>query len=388
MTVAWFRHRPARVPAWVVDAGWAVAVAIAVTIAIRAGTEPGARPRDLLAYALGWTIGALLLARRRWPVGVLMASFVTLQLYYVLDYPGISSAVPLAVALYTAGAAGHLRWALLVAAVAVGGGIVFLLFVNQEPVLPVLSELVREVSLWLAILLLGDAVHSRRALAREHRLLEVERARSEGLLRQRHVGPWQLDQPRPGEVLGQVAAVLHRHELDVPPMQHQRWRLDHRQDGPQVNFQHGAQERLGGPGAGAGALQLGVPTAKPLLAGAAGRHHRGNGLGAHSSSSWATRASATSTGIPDRVVVAGHPLGRGVGQDECAGALRSRSGEEQRHRAGVKLDQERDPRCADLVQDHRQLLGIRLPRRQGIGRGWVRGARAPAVEQDHPGEGR
>jgi class 3 adenylate cyclase len=147
-------------------------------------TEGWLRHRpDLLAYALGITIGALLLARRRWPVGVLMASFVTLQLYYVLDYPGISSAVPLAVALYTAGAAGHLRWALLVAAVAVGGGIVFLLFVNREPVLPVLSELVREVSLWLAILLLGDAVHSRRALAREHRLLEVERARSEGLLR-------------------------------------------------------------------------------------------------------------------------------------------------------------------------------------------------------------
>jgi adenylate cyclase len=34
-----------------------------------------------------------------------------------------------------------------------------------------------------AILLLGDAVHSRRALSRAYRLLEVERARSEGLLR-------------------------------------------------------------------------------------------------------------------------------------------------------------------------------------------------------------
>jgi adenylate cyclase len=125
----------------------------------------------------------LLLARRRWPVGVLVASFATLQLYYILEYPGISAAVPLAVALYTAGAAGHLRWALLVAAVAIGGAIVFLLFVNREPVLPVLSELVRDAALWLAILLLGDAVHSRRALAREHRLLEVERARSERLLR-------------------------------------------------------------------------------------------------------------------------------------------------------------------------------------------------------------
>ena len=184
MSVGWLRHRPMYVPAWAVDAGWAVAVAVAVTIAIRTAYEPNTRPPDLLAYALGWTIAALLLARRRWPLVVLLVSFATLQLYYVLDYPGISAAVPLAVALYTAGAAGHLRWALLVAAVAVGGASVFLLFVNrQSPVLVVLSELLRDASLWLAILLLGDAVHSRRALAREHRLLEVERARSEGLLR-------------------------------------------------------------------------------------------------------------------------------------------------------------------------------------------------------------
>jgi class 3 adenylate cyclase len=183
MTVAWFRHRPARVPAWVVDAGWAVAVAIAVTIAIRAATEPGARPRDLLAYALGWTIGALLLARRRWPLAVLVASSATLQIYYLLDYPDISAAVPLAVALYTAGAAGHLRLALLIAGSFVAGAIAFLVFVSQEPVLSVLGVLVDEATLWLAILLFGDAVHSRRVLAHQQRLLEAERARSEGLLR-------------------------------------------------------------------------------------------------------------------------------------------------------------------------------------------------------------
>ena len=175
------RRRVARSPAWVVDAGLAVAVAVAVTIPV--APEPGARPPDLLAYALGWTTGAVLLARRRWPLAVLVASFATLQLYYTLDYPGMSAAVPLAVALYTAGATGHLRWALLVAAWFLVGTVVVLLFVNQVPVLPVLRELVREASLWLAILLLGDAVHSRRGLARQHRLLQVERARSERLLR-------------------------------------------------------------------------------------------------------------------------------------------------------------------------------------------------------------
>jgi class 3 adenylate cyclase len=174
MSGTW-RRRPARVPAWLIDAGWAVAVAAAVTIAIRVAREPGARPPDLLAYALGWTIAALLLARRRWPLAVLAASFAALQLYYVLDYPGISAALPLAVALYTAGAAGHLRWALVIAGWFVAGPVVVRIFLDPEPPLPVLGEVVRDASLWLAILLLG-------ALTRQHRLLEVERARSERLL--------------------------------------------------------------------------------------------------------------------------------------------------------------------------------------------------------------
>jgi class 3 adenylate cyclase len=183
MSVAWLRQRPAHVPTWVIDAGWAVAVAVVVTMAIRTAQEPNTRRPDLFAYALGLTIGALLLARRRWPVAVLVASFAALQVYYMLNYPGISAAAALAVALYTAGAAGYLRWALLVAAWFVAGPLVFRLLVDPEPVLLVLTEVVREVSLWLAILLLGDAVHSRRTLTRQQRLLEAERARSEGLLR-------------------------------------------------------------------------------------------------------------------------------------------------------------------------------------------------------------
>ena len=50
--MASLRRGLARVPAWVVDAGWAVAVAVAVTIAIRVAREPGVRALDLLAYAL------------------------------------------------------------------------------------------------------------------------------------------------------------------------------------------------------------------------------------------------------------------------------------------------------------------------------------------------
>src|SRR3712207_9185234 len=79
-----------------IDAGLAVVVAVAIAISVT--YERGSQPPDTLAYALGVTIGALVLARRRWPLGVLVASVVTLQVYYLANYPGMLAAVPLAVA--------------------------------------------------------------------------------------------------------------------------------------------------------------------------------------------------------------------------------------------------------------------------------------------------
>jgi hypothetical protein len=107
-------QRLRRVPAPVVDAGLAVALAVANTIGIRVASAPGARP-DAVAYACGLTIAALALVRRRWPLAVLLASAATLQIY-VSNYTSTYPAVPLSVALATAWAAGHRRWSLLVAA--------------------------------------------------------------------------------------------------------------------------------------------------------------------------------------------------------------------------------------------------------------------------------
>jgi len=135
------RQRLQRVPASVVDAGLAVAVAVAVTNAIRVSLQPGERP-GALAYALGLTIAALVLARRRWPVAVLVVSAATLEVYNVLDYPGIVPAMPLAVALAAAWAAGHQRWSLLVAAWFVGETVVVRTLVEPEPLRRVLNETV------------------------------------------------------------------------------------------------------------------------------------------------------------------------------------------------------------------------------------------------------
>src|SRR5918992_5761325 len=115
MALTSWHSRLRRLPAPVVDAGLAVALAIAVTVAISVSPSQGKDP-DALAYGLGLLIAALSLARRRWPLAVLLASAATLQFYNLFDYPGLFSAVPLSVALATAWAAGRQRWALAVAA--------------------------------------------------------------------------------------------------------------------------------------------------------------------------------------------------------------------------------------------------------------------------------
>jgi class 3 adenylate cyclase len=175
------RHRLQRLPAPVIDAGLALAVAAVITISIRVSPQPGDSP-DVLAYALGLTVAALVLVRRRWPVAVLLVSAATVQVYYLLDYPGIRPAVPLAVALATAWAAGHQRWSLLVVAWFAGAPLLFRTLVDPEPLPLVLNDSVPDMVLFAAVLLLGEAVRTRRALRLEHRLLLGEQERSEQLL--------------------------------------------------------------------------------------------------------------------------------------------------------------------------------------------------------------
>jgi class 3 adenylate cyclase len=181
LDVASLRQRLQRLPASAIDAVLALAVAVVITIAISTSPVPGA-PADAVTYALGLTIAALVLVRRRWPVAVLLVSAATLQVYYLLDYAGIRPAVPLAVALATAWAAGHLRWSLLIVAWFAGAPLLFGTLVESEPVRQVLNDSVPDVVLFAAVLLLGEAVRTRRALRLEHRLLLGEQERSERLL--------------------------------------------------------------------------------------------------------------------------------------------------------------------------------------------------------------
>jgi class 3 adenylate cyclase len=176
-------QRLGRVPAPVADAGLALALAVANTIGIRVALAPGARP-DGFAYACALTIAALALARRRWPLGVLLASAATLQLY-VANYTSTYRAIPLSVALATAWAAGHRRWSLLIAAWFVITPLAYALSpLSQDTRTPLtlLGDAVANAALFAAVLVLGEAVRSRQALDREHRLLLAEQERSERLL--------------------------------------------------------------------------------------------------------------------------------------------------------------------------------------------------------------
>jgi class 3 adenylate cyclase len=177
----WSRLR--RLPAPAVDAGLALALAAAVTVAIGVGPAQG-RPPDAVAYLLGPTLGALALVRRRWPLAVLLASAAALYVYNLTDYPGLFSAVPLSVALATAWAAGRRGWALAIVAWFGLGPLVFLAVADLSDELRarLLNGVVSDLALLAAVVLLGEAVRTRRALDQAHRRLLAEQERSEGLL--------------------------------------------------------------------------------------------------------------------------------------------------------------------------------------------------------------
>jgi signal transduction histidine kinase len=154
----------------------AVAAAMALTIGIAEEDDPTRSP-DALAYLLGITVAALLLLRRRWPLGVLIATVGVLSVYFGLDYPAFSPALPLAVPAYSAAAAGRGLWAaVILAAFVVLGGTVARLDEGDSLADVLRTSLITDSALLAAVLLLGEAVRNRRAWAEEvrRRLLRAE----------------------------------------------------------------------------------------------------------------------------------------------------------------------------------------------------------------------
>jgi signal transduction histidine kinase len=153
------------------DLGVVAAVAVAMTLTIAVAQEEDAtRSPDVLAYLLGLGVAALLLARRQWPMGVLIGSVGLLWIYYGRDYPAFSPAVPLAAATYFAAVAGHARAAAVVVVGVLLVGVGWQIVGEDTSLASVLgTHLLTDGALLTAVFMLAEAVRSRRAWADEVR---------------------------------------------------------------------------------------------------------------------------------------------------------------------------------------------------------------------------
>lgn len=175
--ISW-RARLRAVPSPVVDVAVAVATVAAVCVAISVASEPHSRAPDVFAYLLGVAMGGVVLVRRRYPLGVLLAAAVLLLAYYSAHYPGIQPVVPLSVPLYTAASRGRLRWSIGVAGFFVVAAVV-VVGVRLHQIAGLLTLVTEDAALLVVVILLGEVVRNRRTRLAEaaDRLAEVEAQR-------------------------------------------------------------------------------------------------------------------------------------------------------------------------------------------------------------------
>lgn len=170
-----------RVRPWIVDVLIGAGVAVTVSVVISAN-QGGRQEPDPVAYLWAVGLGALMLARRRYPVIVLAISVLGLFAYYAAGYPAVGLAVPVAAALFSAAELGRLAAATVAAAVVTVVSVVFRLAEGQDFSLVVGYELAGHVLLMGAAIALGDSVRARRAAqadARRIAELTAERYRHE-----------------------------------------------------------------------------------------------------------------------------------------------------------------------------------------------------------------
>jgi signal transduction histidine kinase len=160
---------------WRVVALTLTAMAIDV-FAVRIADEPDSRPVTWVAYLLGASLALPLLGYRRWPLGALLATAVLLLGYYVSGFPGFSPAIPLAIVLYLAASAGYRWWSIGVLSFFSVAGLVVAARGPEVDLRSVLAEFSQVASLLVAVVLLAEALRTRRAWLAEvrERLRRVE----------------------------------------------------------------------------------------------------------------------------------------------------------------------------------------------------------------------
>ncbi|MGP3933067.1 sensor histidine kinase [Nonomuraea sp. KM88] len=164
-----------------VDLGLAMLVLVVVGTAITADVGSASAGPGPAAYAFGASFAVLMFARRRWPVATLLLTAAALIVYYMLSYPPIGLAAPLAAALYSAAEQGRPRWS-------IGTAVALLVVSTAQRILEgddlaylLGFETTTSAGLMAAAIALGDGVRARRAwraeLARQEHAARLERER-------------------------------------------------------------------------------------------------------------------------------------------------------------------------------------------------------------------
>lgn len=162
------QHRLRRPGAVAADVGLGAVVFGVLAAAITANPGSAASPPGS-AYLFALGFAALMLVRRRWPVGTLLVTAAGLLVYYMLDYPPVGLAVPVAAALYSAAEAGRLRWAVGTAAGLVAVSTFFRIREGDNLAYLLGYEFAVTTTLMAALIALGDGVRSRRGWQAELR---------------------------------------------------------------------------------------------------------------------------------------------------------------------------------------------------------------------------
>ncbi|MEV1130160.1 sensor histidine kinase [Agromyces sp. NPDC049794] len=155
-------HTPAP---WMFDVLLGLGVTLTVSLFIAADVSR-TRP-EWWAYLWALALGGLMLVRRRYPVTVLVLSFVGVFSYYIAGYPPIGVGVPLAAAVFSAAEYGRIGWSVMTSVAALGISVAYRLAVGQDPAFVVAYELPGHALLLAGAIALGDTVRTRRELRRK-----------------------------------------------------------------------------------------------------------------------------------------------------------------------------------------------------------------------------
>ena len=145
-----------------------VAIVIAVIeLNVAVGGGSGAAPLDALSWTLGAVIALPLLVHRRWPRAVLLITFATMIVFYLVHRRNISPAPLMFVPTYDVAVAGYLALAITVPMVIMVAGLVAVGLSGGESLVTVLANFLPSFVIFILAVALGEVVRGRRALAAE-----------------------------------------------------------------------------------------------------------------------------------------------------------------------------------------------------------------------------